>query len=81
MKREISELFGEPYADLAVLLNDARGWAKGHAAHLPGTARSSSRGTVNGEPDPIERLLRAGRAAEVRDLIATAQRARAPVAG
>ena len=29
MKREISELFGEEYARLAVLLNDARGWAKG----------------------------------------------------
>ncbi|HEX2702319.1 MAG TPA: bifunctional precorrin-2 dehydrogenase/sirohydrochlorin ferrochelatase, partial [Solirubrobacteraceae bacterium] len=29
MKREISELFGEPYADLAVMLNDVRGWAKG----------------------------------------------------
>ena len=29
MKREIAELFGEPYATLAVLLNDVRGWAKG----------------------------------------------------
>ena len=29
MKREIDELFGEPYADLAVLLNEVRGWAKG----------------------------------------------------
>src|SRR6202012_3070626 len=29
MKREISDMFGEPYADLAVLLNDVRGWAKG----------------------------------------------------
>src|SRR5437868_686013 len=28
MKREIGELFGEPYATLAVLLNDVRGWAK-----------------------------------------------------
>src|SRR5437588_7155547 len=28
MKREVSELFGEEYARLAVLLNDARGWAK-----------------------------------------------------
>src|SRR6202000_1726957 len=28
MKREIAEMFGEPYADLAVMLNDARGWAK-----------------------------------------------------
>ena len=29
MKREIGELFGEPYATLAILLNDVRGWAKG----------------------------------------------------
>ena len=28
MKREIAELFGEPYAQLAVMLNEARGWAK-----------------------------------------------------
>src|ERR671923_1730711 len=32
MKREIAEEFGEPYARLAVLLNDARGWAKGTLA-------------------------------------------------
>ena len=29
MKREIAESFGEPYARLAMILNDARGWAKG----------------------------------------------------
>ena len=29
MKREISEIFGEPYARLAVILNEVRGWAKG----------------------------------------------------
>jgi len=29
MKREVTELFGEEYAELAVMLNDARGWAKG----------------------------------------------------
>ena len=28
MKREIAAHFGEPYARLAVLLNEARGWAK-----------------------------------------------------
>ena len=28
MKREIAEEFGEPYARLAVILNDHRGWAK-----------------------------------------------------
>ena len=36
MKREIAELFGEPYAELAILLNDARGLGQGDAAHLPG---------------------------------------------
>jgi siroheme synthase-like protein len=79
MKHEISELFGEPYADLAVLLNDARGWAKGTLPTYQ-DRKEFFEGIVNGDPDPIA-LLRAGRAAEVRDLIATAQRAHAPVAG
>ncbi len=79
MKREISQLFGEPYADLAVLLNDARGWAKGTLPTYQ-DRKEFFEGIVNGDPDPIE-LLRAGRAAEVRDLIAAAQRAHAPVAG
>jgi len=76
MKREISELFGEPYALLAILLNDARGWAK---ATLP-TYRDRKEffeSIVNGEPDPIE-LLRAGDVQAVRDLIAAAQRTHAP---
>jgi precorrin-2 dehydrogenase / sirohydrochlorin ferrochelatase len=79
MKREIAELFGEPYAELAVLLNDARGWAKGTLPTYQ-DRKEFFEGIVNGDPDPIE-LLRAGRAAEVRDLIAAAQRAHAPVAG
>src|SRR6185503_8153722 len=29
IKAEIAESFGEPYARLAVLLNEVRGWAKG----------------------------------------------------
>jgi precorrin-2 dehydrogenase/sirohydrochlorin ferrochelatase len=77
MKREIGELFGEPYANLAILLNDARGWAK---ATLP-TYQDRKRffeSVVNGEPDPIE-LLRAGDVQAVRDLIEEAQRAVAPV--
>jgi len=77
MKREIGELFGEPYANLAILLNDARGWAK---ATLP-TYQDRKRffeAIVNGEPDPIE-LLRDGEVQAVRDLIADAQRAYAPV--
>jgi siroheme synthase-like protein len=67
MKREISETFGEPYARLAILLNDARGWAK---ATLP-TYRDRKvffEGIVNGDPDPVE-LVRAGREDEVRALI------------
>ncbi len=79
MKREIADLFGEPYADLAVLLNDARGWAKGTLPTYQ-DRKEFFESIVNGDPDPIE-LLRAGRAAEVRELIATAQRTHAPVAG
>jgi precorrin-2 dehydrogenase/sirohydrochlorin ferrochelatase len=79
MKREISELFGEPYADLAVLLNDVRGWAKGTLPTYQ-DRKEFFEGIVNGDPDPIE-LLRSGQADRVRDLIEAAQRARAPVAG
>jgi siroheme synthase-like protein len=73
MKREIAELFGEPYAVLAVLLNEARGWAK---ATLPTyqDRKEFFEGIVNGEPDPVE-LLRAGDVEGVRGLIADAQRA------
>src|SRR5438045_3229281 len=58
MKREIAEAFGEPYARLALILNDARAWAK---ATLPTyqDRKAFFEGIVNGEPDPIE-LLRAG---------------------
>src|SRR6202012_2974776 len=61
MKREIAELFGEPYADLAVLLNDPRGWAKGTLPTYQ-DRKEFFEGIVNGDPDPID-LLRAGRAA------------------
>jgi siroheme synthase-like protein len=76
MKREIAEMFGEPYATLAVLLNDARGWAK---ATLPTyqDRKEFFESIVNGEPDPTE-LLRAGDVDAVRDLIAAAQRTAAP---
>src|SRR6201996_3678655 len=78
MKREIGELFGEPYALLAVLLNDARGWAK---ATLPTYQERKEffESIVNGEPDPIE-LLRRGDLDGVRDLIAAAQHAHAATA-
>jgi precorrin-2 dehydrogenase/sirohydrochlorin ferrochelatase len=76
MKREIGELFGEPYALLAILLNEARGWAK---ATLPTyqDRKQFFESIVNGEPDPID-LLRAGDARAVQDLIAAAQRTHAP---
>jgi precorrin-2 dehydrogenase / sirohydrochlorin ferrochelatase len=79
MKREIAELFGEPYADLAVLLNDARGWAKGTLPTYQ-DRKEFFESIVNGEPDPIA-LLRDGRADRVQDLIEAAQQAHAPVAG
>ena len=76
MKREIAETYGEPYARLAVILNEARGWAK---ATLPTyqDRKAFFEGIVNGEPDPVE-LLRAGDERAVRDLVAAAQRVHAP---
>ncbi len=72
MKREIGELFGEEYATLAVLLNEARGWAKGTLPTYQ-DRKDFFEGIVNGEPDPIA-LLREGETAAVRDIIAAAQR-------
>jgi precorrin-2 dehydrogenase / sirohydrochlorin ferrochelatase len=78
MKREIAESFGEPYARLAVILNDARGWAK---ATLPTyqDRKEFFEGIVNGEPDPIE-LVRQGREAEVLTLIDAAKESHAAAA-
>jgi precorrin-2 dehydrogenase / sirohydrochlorin ferrochelatase len=76
MKAEVSELFGEEYATLAILLNDARGWAKGTLPTYQ-DRKAFFEEIVNGEPDPIA-LLRAGDAAAVRDLIAAAQRTHQP---
>lgn len=84
MKREIEVQFGQPYAHLAVLLNEVRGWAK---ATLPTYQERKEffEGIVNGQPDPIALLRddgeidgarRAGTARgeqAVRDLIARAQ--------
>jgi precorrin-2 dehydrogenase / sirohydrochlorin ferrochelatase len=76
MKREIAELFGEEYARLAVMLNDARGWAKGTLPTYQ-DRKAFFESIVNGEPDPIA-LLRAGDEQAVLDLIAAAQRTHAP---
>jgi siroheme synthase-like protein len=75
MKREIEGLFGEPYARLAVMLNDVRGWAKGTLPTYQ-DRKEFFEGIVGGEPDPIE-LLRAGDEDAVRELIARAQQAHA----
>jgi hypothetical protein len=71
MKREIAEEFGEPYARLAVILNDARGWAK---STLPTyqDRREFFEGIVNGDPDPVE-LVRDGRERELLELIEAAK--------
>ena len=71
LKREIAVQFGEPYARLAMLLNDERGWAK---ATLPTyqDRKAFFESIVNGDPDPVE-LLRRGDEAAVRDLIAARQ--------
>ena len=71
MKREISDLFGEPYARLAVMLNDARGWAKGTLPTYQ-DRKEFFEGIVNGDPDPVA-LVRAGREAEVLTLIESAK--------
>jgi precorrin-2 dehydrogenase/sirohydrochlorin ferrochelatase len=76
MKREVSELFGEEYARLAVLLNDARGWAKGTLPTYQ-DRKAFFEGIVNGDPDPIE-LLRAGDERAVVDLIEAARTAHTP---
>jgi precorrin-2 dehydrogenase/sirohydrochlorin ferrochelatase len=81
MKREIEGQYGEPYAQLAVLLNEVRGWAKGTLPTYQ-DRKEFFEGIVNGDPDPVA-LLRggndSGRAGEqaVRELIAQAQRERA----
>jgi siroheme synthase-like protein len=76
MKREVSELFGEEYARLAIMLNDARGWAKGTLPTYQ-DRKAFFEGIVNGDPDPIA-LLRAGDGQAVLDLIEAAQRTHAP---
>ncbi len=75
MKREISELFGAEYAQLAILLNDVRGWAKGTLPTYQ-DRKDFFESIVNGEPDPVA-LLRDGDTAAVQDLIAAAQRVHA----
>src|SRR3712207_27546 len=78
IKRQIAEEYGEPYARLAVLLNEARGWAKGTLPTYQ-DRKAFFEGIVNGDPDPIA-LLRDGDEQAVRDVISAAQQAHAPAA-
>src|SRR6202048_4431903 len=55
IRAEIAAQFGEPYARLAVLLNDVRGWAKGTLPTYQ-DRKSFFESIVNGEPDPVELL-------------------------
>jgi precorrin-2 dehydrogenase / sirohydrochlorin ferrochelatase len=77
MKREIEGSYGEPYARLAVLLNEVRGWAKGTLPTYQ-ERKEFFEGIVNGDPDPVQ-LLRSGDTPQgtgeqaVRELIARAQ--------
>jgi hypothetical protein len=76
MKREISELFGTEYAELAVMLNDVRGWAKGTLPTYQ-DRKEFFESIVNGDPDPIA-LLRRGDREGVQALIDAARHAHAP---
>jgi precorrin-2 dehydrogenase/sirohydrochlorin ferrochelatase len=71
MKREIADTFGEPYAELAIVLNEARGWAK---STLPTyqDRKAFFEEIVNGDPDPIE-LMRAGNRSEIDSIIEAAK--------
>src|SRR3954469_17992046 len=55
IRDEIADEYGEPYARLAVLLNEVRGWAK---SSLPTyqDRKEFFEGIVNGDPDPVELL-------------------------
>lgn len=78
IKAQVAAEFGEPYARLAVLLNEVRGWAKGTLPTYQ-DRKAFFEAIVNGSPDPIE-LLRAGDEPAVRELIARHQAAYEPAA-
>ena len=58
IRNEIADEYGEPYARLAILLNEVRGWAKGTLPTYQ-DRKAFFESIVNGEPDPVE-LLRRG---------------------
>jgi precorrin-2 dehydrogenase / sirohydrochlorin ferrochelatase len=71
LKAEIEERLGAPYAQLAVMLSEVRGWAKGKLPTYEDRKRFFD-DIVLGTPDPVE-LLRQGDVETVRALIADAQ--------
>jgi precorrin-2 dehydrogenase / sirohydrochlorin ferrochelatase len=77
IRNEIADEYGEPYAKLATMLNEVRGWAKGSLPTYQ-DRKLFFESIVNGEPDPVE-LLRRGDESAVRDLIASAQGTHQPV--
>jgi precorrin-2 dehydrogenase / sirohydrochlorin ferrochelatase len=78
MKAQIAAEYGQPYARLAVLLNEVRGWAKGTLPTYQ-DRKVFFESIVNGDPDPIA-LLRDGDEARVQELIRDAQAAHTPTA-
>ncbi|HEY6780896.1 MAG TPA: bifunctional precorrin-2 dehydrogenase/sirohydrochlorin ferrochelatase [Thermoleophilaceae bacterium] len=76
IRNQIADEYGEPYARLAILLNEVRGWAKGTLPTYQDRKQFFEE-IVNGDPDPVE-LLRQGDEQAVRDLIAAAQQTHAP---
>ncbi len=76
IRNQIADEYGEPYARLAVMLNDVRGWAKGTLSTYQ-DRKAFFESIVNGDPDPVE-LLRQGDEAAVRDLIEAARRTATP---
>jgi precorrin-2 dehydrogenase/sirohydrochlorin ferrochelatase len=73
MKREIADMYGEPYARLAERLNGLRGWAKDLFPTYE-DRKVFFEGIVNGDPDPVE-LLRGGDEEAVERLIRERQAA------
>ena len=72
IKSEIAEEYGEPYARLAEILNEVRGWAKGTLPTYQ-DRKAFFESIVGGEPDPVE-LLRLGDESAVGELVERAQR-------
>ena len=76
IRDEIADEYGEPYARLAILLNEVRGWAKGTLPTYQ-DRKEFFESIVNGDPDPVE-LLRRGDEKAVRYLIEAARESHTP---